>query len=332
MFVLSLFRAKDNTQALFSPCPWDLGCRALWMSEQGQCLILPCAFSSGNRRSSPPACGFRLSPEEEMRRQRLHRFDSQRGNPALWTNTVRLCNNYPQTLSFAQKQRGHMTIPVAHLCSGLSSCSHHESNWCFELVDILRPGLFWQPPALWEWHSRPCSLADRSSGVSTWGPVSTLPSLTADSAELLPCYVFEDRDLCQEVCVHQPRRSGPPPAQCPTWQEAGGHPSSSWHIAMVTFQAPDVAVIAGCRPGLPCPDALVPGAPMSERCLQWTCFSLMPLCLPRMCQWKSLSETSDGKPVPHSTTREVAPTTQLLPVPEPLRGRCHILELRLVFN
>lgn len=136
-----------------------------------------CFLSSGNRRSSSPAYGFRLSPEEEMRRQRLHRFDSQRGNPALWTNMVQLYSSYPQTLSFVQKQSGHMTIPVAHACSGLSSFSHHESSWCLELVDVLRPGLFWQPPVLWEWHFRPCSLADRSSGVSMWGPVSTLPSL-----------------------------------------------------------------------------------------------------------------------------------------------------------
>ncbi|XP_023498240.1 rhomboid-related protein 4 isoform X2 [Equus caballus] len=33
--------------------------------------------SSGNGRSSPSPYGFRLSPEEEMRRQRLHRFDGQ---------------------------------------------------------------------------------------------------------------------------------------------------------------------------------------------------------------------------------------------------------------
>ncbi|XP_054404588.1 rhomboid-related protein 4 isoform X3 [Pongo pygmaeus] len=33
--------------------------------------------SSGHTRNSPPPYGFHLSPEEEMRRQRLHRFDSQ---------------------------------------------------------------------------------------------------------------------------------------------------------------------------------------------------------------------------------------------------------------
>ncbi|KAJ8792788.1 hypothetical protein J1605_019494 [Eschrichtius robustus] len=33
----------------------------------------------GNRRNSPVAYGFHLTPEEEMRRKRLHRFDGQRG-------------------------------------------------------------------------------------------------------------------------------------------------------------------------------------------------------------------------------------------------------------
>ncbi|XP_029415835.1 rhomboid-related protein 4 isoform X5 [Nannospalax galili] len=33
--------------------------------------------SAGNTRNSPPPYGFRLPPEEEMRRQRLHRFDGQ---------------------------------------------------------------------------------------------------------------------------------------------------------------------------------------------------------------------------------------------------------------
>lgn len=262
------------------PRNYDTYTAGLSEEEQLERALRASLLDQGNRRSSPPAYGFRLSPEEEMRRQRLHRFDSQRGDPALWTNMVQLCSTYPQTLRFVQKQSGHIAIPVAHTCSGLSSYGHHESSWCLELVDVLRPGLFWQPPALWEWYFRPCSLADRSLGVSTWGPVSTLPSLTVDSVEALPCYVFEDLDLCQEVCIHQPKRSGPPPAQCPTWQEVGSHPSSSWHVAMVTFQALDVAIIAGCRPGLPCPGASVPGAPTSEWCLQWTCFSLMPLCLP----------------------------------------------------
>ncbi|XP_071076829.1 rhomboid-related protein 4 isoform X2 [Desmodus rotundus] len=33
--------------------------------------------NSGNSRSAPPSYGFHLSPEEEMRRRRLHRFDHQ---------------------------------------------------------------------------------------------------------------------------------------------------------------------------------------------------------------------------------------------------------------
>lgn len=115
-----------------------------------------------------------------------------------------------------------------------------------------------QLTALWEWPtSWPCLLADRKSASPPRDqfPHSFLSLLTQ------PCFVFEDRDLRQEVCVHQPRRSGPHSAQCSTWKEAGSHPSSSWHVAMVTFQEQDVATIAGCRSGLPCPSALAPWAP-----------------------------------------------------------------------
>ncbi|XP_054556087.1 rhomboid-related protein 4 [Talpa occidentalis] len=45
--------------------------------EQLERALRASLWDRGNTRSSPPPYGFRLSPEEEMRRQRLHRFDSQ---------------------------------------------------------------------------------------------------------------------------------------------------------------------------------------------------------------------------------------------------------------
>ncbi|XP_043301239.1 rhomboid-related protein 4 isoform X2 [Cervus elaphus] len=65
------------------PRNYDTYTAGLSEEEQLERALRASLLDQGNRRSSPPAYGFRLSPEEEMRRQRLHRFDSQRGSPAL---------------------------------------------------------------------------------------------------------------------------------------------------------------------------------------------------------------------------------------------------------
>lgn len=60
-----------------SPGNYDAYTAGLSEEEQLERALRASLWDRGNSRNSPPPYGFRLSPEEEMRRRRLHRFDSQ---------------------------------------------------------------------------------------------------------------------------------------------------------------------------------------------------------------------------------------------------------------
>lgn len=59
------------------PRSYDVYTAGLSEEEQMERALRASLWDRGNTRNSPPSYGFRLSPEEEMRRQRLHRFDGQ---------------------------------------------------------------------------------------------------------------------------------------------------------------------------------------------------------------------------------------------------------------
>ncbi|MBZ3881139.1 Rhomboid-related protein 4 [Sciurus carolinensis] len=58
------------------PRNYDVYTAGLSEEEQLERALRASLWDRGNTRNSPPSYGFRLSPEE-MRRQRLHRFDGQ---------------------------------------------------------------------------------------------------------------------------------------------------------------------------------------------------------------------------------------------------------------
>ncbi|XP_062931544.1 rhomboid-related protein 4 [Cynocephalus volans] len=60
-----------------APRNYDMYTAGLSEEEQLERALRASLWDRGNTRNSPPSYGFRLSPEEEMRRQRLHRFDGQ---------------------------------------------------------------------------------------------------------------------------------------------------------------------------------------------------------------------------------------------------------------
>ncbi|XP_061061515.1 rhomboid-related protein 4 isoform X2 [Eubalaena glacialis] len=65
------------------PRNYDAYTAGLSEEEQLERALRASLRDQGNRRNSPAAYGFHLTPEEEMRRKRLHRFDGQRGDPAM---------------------------------------------------------------------------------------------------------------------------------------------------------------------------------------------------------------------------------------------------------
>ncbi|KAL2775203.1 rhomboid-related protein 4 [Daubentonia madagascariensis] len=60
-----------------APRNYDAYTAGLSEEEQLTRALRASLSDRGNTRNSPPPYGFHLSPEEEMRRQRLHRFDGQ---------------------------------------------------------------------------------------------------------------------------------------------------------------------------------------------------------------------------------------------------------------
>lgn len=56
---------------------YDVYTAGLSEEEQLERALRASLWDRGSTRSGPPPYGFRLPPEEEMRRQRLHRFDGQ---------------------------------------------------------------------------------------------------------------------------------------------------------------------------------------------------------------------------------------------------------------
>lgn len=60
-----------------TPRNYDAYTAGLSEEEQLEQALRASLHDRGNSRASPPPYGFRLTPEEEMRRQRLHRFDGQ---------------------------------------------------------------------------------------------------------------------------------------------------------------------------------------------------------------------------------------------------------------
>uniref|UniRef100_A0A8C3WY26 Rhomboid-related protein 4 n=1 Tax=Catagonus wagneri TaxID=51154 RepID=A0A8C3WY26_9CETA len=64
------------------PRNYDAYTAGLSEEEQLERALRASLWDRGNGRSSPPPYGFHLSPEEEMRRRRLYRFDHQQGDPA----------------------------------------------------------------------------------------------------------------------------------------------------------------------------------------------------------------------------------------------------------
>ncbi|XP_024420050.1 rhomboid-related protein 4 isoform X1 [Desmodus rotundus] len=59
------------------PRSYDVYTAGLSEEEQLERALRASLWDQGNSRSAPPSYGFHLSPEEEMRRRRLHRFDHQ---------------------------------------------------------------------------------------------------------------------------------------------------------------------------------------------------------------------------------------------------------------
>lgn len=59
------------------PRNYDAYTAGLSEEEQLERALRASLWDQGNARGSPQPYGFRLTPEEEMRRQRLHRFDGQ---------------------------------------------------------------------------------------------------------------------------------------------------------------------------------------------------------------------------------------------------------------
>uniref|UniRef100_A0A8P0SF88 Rhomboid-related protein 4 n=2 Tax=Canis lupus familiaris TaxID=9615 RepID=A0A8P0SF88_CANLF len=60
-----------------APMNYNAYTAGLSEEEQLERALRASLWDRGNSRPSPPPYGFHLSPEEEMRRKRLHRFDSQ---------------------------------------------------------------------------------------------------------------------------------------------------------------------------------------------------------------------------------------------------------------
>ncbi|XP_007933728.1 rhomboid-related protein 4 [Orycteropus afer afer] len=60
-----------------APRNYDAYTGGLSEEEQLERALRASLWDRGNTRNSPPPYGFHLSPEEEMRRKRLHRFDGQ---------------------------------------------------------------------------------------------------------------------------------------------------------------------------------------------------------------------------------------------------------------
>ncbi|XP_036995128.2 rhomboid-related protein 4 isoform X2 [Artibeus jamaicensis] len=60
-----------------APRRYDAYTAGLSEEEQLERALRASLWDQGNSRSVPPTYGFRLSPEEETRRRRLHRFDHQ---------------------------------------------------------------------------------------------------------------------------------------------------------------------------------------------------------------------------------------------------------------
>ncbi|KAF6362094.1 rhomboid domain containing 1 [Rhinolophus ferrumequinum] len=59
-----------------APRNYDAYTAGLSEEEQLERALRASLRDRGNSRNSPPPYGFRLSPEEEMRRRRLYRFDN----------------------------------------------------------------------------------------------------------------------------------------------------------------------------------------------------------------------------------------------------------------
>ncbi|XP_077011444.1 rhomboid-related protein 4 isoform X2 [Tamandua tetradactyla] len=70
---------EQGPRSYEEPRNYDVYTAGLSEDEQLERALRASLQDRGHPRSSPPPFGFRLSPEEEMRRQRLHRFDAQRG-------------------------------------------------------------------------------------------------------------------------------------------------------------------------------------------------------------------------------------------------------------
>lgn len=64
------------------PRNYDAYTAGLSEEEQLEQALRASLWDRGNSRNSPPPYGFHLSPEEEMRRKRLYRFDHQQGDPS----------------------------------------------------------------------------------------------------------------------------------------------------------------------------------------------------------------------------------------------------------
>ncbi|XP_006861992.1 PREDICTED: rhomboid-related protein 4 [Chrysochloris asiatica] len=68
-----------GTPGYYQDAPWNYDAYTAGLSEEEQLerALRASLWDRGNASSNPPPYGFHLSPEEEMRRQRLHRFDGQ---------------------------------------------------------------------------------------------------------------------------------------------------------------------------------------------------------------------------------------------------------------
>lgn len=200
-----------------------------------------------------------------------------------------------------------MTVPVAHICRGPSSYGLCESNL----------------QADWHLETR---LVGCSSQLSGSGPPPGLVFLQTESQRLHLGTSFHTRFshcwlslvLSLKTVTFARRFVFTSPedqalillsARLGRKQGAIPHPPGMfpWWLSRNRTWLPSQAVVPVSLAQAP----WLLGPPISGWWLQWTCFAMLSLCLHGMCNWKSLSKTSDGKPLTHSMTQQAASTVGL---------------------